>query len=172
MSLGIVIEGREIDNPWESYAWSSVAVIPGAPEIDEWRLIAEGKGWKHYHASTLYLEIFRSETEGYRLNLMNKPPMVYVVLRYDDDDETDDDAKPGIVPFLATVCPFEAQAYLDGDEDLVEPIPMPDVVAAWLHDFVQKHHVEEPKYKRKRTPHEPREAGPRRGRPDGGHNVH
>ncbi len=169
MSLGIVVERREIDNPWQSHVWSSVAVIPGAPEIDQWRLIAEGKGWKHYHAGTLNVEIFRTETEGYRLNLMNEPPMVYVVLRYDDEDETaedetDEDATPGIVPFLATVCPFEAQAYLDGDEDLVEPIPMPDVVAAWLHDFVKNHHVDEPKYKRKRTPHEPRKGGPDEGR--------
>ena len=142
MALGIVVERRKIDNPWQTYAWSSVSVIPGAPEINQCRLIAEGEGWKHYHAGTLNLEIFHTETEGYRLNLMNEPPMIYVVLRFDDetddndDDETVDDAKPGIVPFLATVCPFEAQAYLDGDEDLVEPIPMPDVVAAWLHDFV------------------------------------
>jgi len=155
MSIGIVLERREVDHPWQSHEWVGVAVIPGAPEIGEWRLLDEGEGWKRYHAGTLELEIFRKETQGYRLNLMNTPPKVFVVLRYDDEadeGETDDDARPAIIPFFATVCPYEAQIYLDGDEDLVEPIPMPDVVAAWLSAFIEKHHVDEPRRKRKQTP--------------------
>ncbi len=153
MPIGVVLERRDIDNPWQSHSWRAVAVIPGAPEVNEWRVLAKAPGWVRYHAGTLSLEIHRKETEGYRLNLANDPPMVYVVLRYDDE------ADAGIVPFLATVCPYQAQAYLDGDEDLVEPVPMPDVVAAWLTDFVAKHHVDEPRYKRKRKPYDPRKAG-------------
>ena len=153
MSIGIVLERREIDHEWQSHEWVGVAVIPGAPEIGEWLLLDEGEGWKRYHAGTLKLEVFRKETEGYRYNLSNNPPMVYVVLR--EDEESDEELEP----FLATVCPFEAQAYLDGDEDLVEPIPMPAAVAAWLSDFVEEHHVDEPKYKRKRKPYDPRKGG-------------
>lgn len=145
MPMGIVLERREIDNPWQSFSWRAVAVIPGAPEIDEWRVLAEGPGWTQHHAGTLPLEIFNTETEGYRHNLSTEAPKVYVVLRYDDEAET------GIVPFLVTVCAFEAQNYLDGDEDLVEPAPMPEVVAAWLQDFVAEHHVDQPRYKRKRN---------------------
>lgn len=157
MTIGIVLERREVDHPWQDHEWVGVAVIPGAPEIDGWRLLDEGRGWKRYYAGTLKLEIFRKETEGYRLNLMNVPPKVFVVLREDEESEAE------LEPFFATVCPFEAQAYLDGDEDLVEPIPMPDVVAAWLSDFVEKHHVDEPRRKRKQTPQaaaeDPRKPG-------------
>ncbi len=158
--MGVVLERREIDHPWQSHGWRAVAVIPGASEVDEWRVLAEAPGRVRYHAGTLPLELHAKETESYRLNLATGLPTVYVVLRYDDEVEA------GIVPFLATVSPYEAQDCLDGDEDLVEPVPMPEVVEAWLADFVAKYHVDEPFKKRKRKPHDPRkgEAG-RGGRP-------
>ncbi len=159
MPLGIVIERRDIDHPWQSHDWRAVAVIPGAPEIGEPRVLREEPGWAQYHAATLPLDLHAKETEGYRLNLATRLPMVYVVLRYDDEVEA------GIVPFLATVCPYEAQNCLDGDEDLVEPVPMPDVVKDWLADFIAKYHVDEPFKKRKRKPFDPRkgQADPRKG---------
>ena len=157
MPVGIIIERRMIDNPWESFTWRAVAVLPGAPEVDEWRVLAEAPERVCYHAGTLPLELHVKETEGYRLNLATGIPTVYVVLRYDDEVEA------GIVPFLATVSPYEAQNCLDGDEDLVEPVAMPDVVQAWLADFIAKYHVDEPFKKRKRKPHDPRKGEAVRG---------
>ncbi len=168
MNVGIVVERRDIDNPWEDHCWTAVAVIPGAApnagedgagEDGEWPVLDQAPGVMRYFAGTLAIEIYRRETEGYRLNLSNDPPVVYVVLRFDDD------APHGIEPFMATVCPFEAQLLLDGDEDLVEPVPMPDEVAAWLQDFIDKHHVDQPLHKRKRKPHDPRKGGPEPGAP-------
>ncbi len=161
MPLGIVLERREIDHPWQSFEWQPVAVIPGAPQTGEWRVIAEGEGYTRYHAGTLPLEIHRKETEGYRYNLVNNPPVVYVLLREDDE------AEAGIEPFLVTVCPFEAQAYLDGDETMLEPVPMPDAVAAWLAAYVEEHHVDEPRYKRKNKRLDPDAVGFGPGRRQG-----
>ena len=87
MPLGIVLEKREIDNKWEPFVWQAVAVIPGAAEIDDWCILEEGPGWTRYHAATLPLEIHRKETEGYKYNLGINPPIVYLLLRYDDDAE-------------------------------------------------------------------------------------
>ncbi len=154
MALGIVLERREIDNPWETHSWNAVAVLPGAAEGEKWRVLAEEPGLVRYLAGTLVLEINRRDTAGYLLNLSLDSPVVYLLLRFDDE------AEEGIVPFLATVSPDEALAYLDADEDLVETVPMPDSVAAWLSDFVAKHHVDEPQYKRKRKPYDPRKGGP------------
>ncbi|MHA1108563.1 MAG: DUF3305 domain-containing protein [Alphaproteobacteria bacterium] len=162
MRLGIVVERRKVDHPWQPYDWQVVAVIPGAPDGDEWRVIDEGEDYTRYHAGTLPLEIHRKDTEGYRYNLVNKPPMVYVLLREDEESEA------GLSPFLATVCPFEAQAYLDGDEELLEPVPMPEVVAAWLAEYIDEHHVDEPKYKRKNDRVDPNALGFGRRRPGGG----
>ncbi len=158
MPVGIVLERRETDHEWEKVAWTAVAVIPGAPAVEQWRVVDRGDGWIRYHAATLALDIFSKDTEGYRYNLANSPPRIYLVLRWDDE------AEHGIAPFLATACPYEAQAYLDGDEDLVEPVTMPDLVVQWLGEFVEEHHVDAPRSKRKREPHTPRDAAkdPRR----------
>ena len=45
---------------------------------------------------------------------------------------------------------YEAQDYLDSGEEIVEPVPMPDGLIAWIKDFTDTHFVEEPFIKRKR----------------------
>lgn len=145
MPLGVVIERREIDNPWEQYAWCPIAVIPGAGPVEGWRVLNEGPGWTQYHAATLPLELHRKETEAYRTNLSDEPPVIYVVLR-----ETEEDGAWDFEPFLVTASPFDAQDYLDSGDDIVEGVPMPDGVVAWVQAFVDKHHVDEPFIKRKR----------------------
>lgn len=147
MPVGIVVERREIDNEWQSHEWKPISVIVGAPEISEWRALATGEGWAHYHAATLELELFRKETESYLVNLANQPPLLYIVLRTTDDDL---DAEHEIVPFLVTASAFESQDYLDSGEDIVEGIPMPDGIIAWVQKYIDEHHVDEPFIKRKR----------------------
>jgi hypothetical protein len=153
MPVGIVLEKRRSDHPWEDHYWIPVGVAPGAPQIDQWREIGKGDGWVRYHAGTLPLEIYKDETEDYRYNLANDPPSVYVVLRDDDDAE----AEP--MPFKLTVSPSEAQAYLDAEEHLLEAVEMPELVQHWLTAFVERYHVDQPVYKRKRKPHDPRKGG-------------
>ena len=166
LSLGVVIERREIDNPWQEHVWAPVSVIPGAPEIEEWRVLRQGEGWIQYHAGTLEIELHRKETDGYRQNLSQHPPMVYVVLRQGEEEGDHD-----VEPFLVTACPNEALDYLDSGEEIVEGVPMPDDIVAWVRDFVDEHHVEVPLKKRKRKPYDPRKGGfVRRG--DGGEGGH
>ena len=43
MPLGVVIERREIDNPWQDHEWRPVAVIPGAAPTTEWKELARGE---------------------------------------------------------------------------------------------------------------------------------
>ena len=96
------------------------------------------------------LALHRKETEGYRTNLAGERA-VYVILRPDAS---------GVMrqPFLATVCPFEAQDYADDADSRVDAVPMPELVAAWLIAFVRRHHVDEPFRKRERGPRVEREA--------------
>ncbi len=145
MAVGVVVERRKVDNPWVDYAWRSVAVIPGAPRVEEWRTLQAGTDWVHYHIDTLALELFPKETEGYRYNLSNDPPIVYIVLRQGEEAEDRE-----VEVLLVTVCPYEAQDYLDGDDDQVDVVAMPDSVVAWVASFVERHHVDEPFKKRKR----------------------
>jgi hypothetical protein len=154
MPLGVVLERRKSDNQWIDFDWSVVAVLPGAAEIDDWIEIRKGDDWVQYHAGTLPLEIFRKETEGYKYNLTLEQPSVFIVLREAEDEDEED-----LIPFLVTVCPYEAQDYLDSSEEIVESIAMPDSVAAWLADYIEEHHVDEPFKKRKRVPFDPRKEG-------------
>ena len=164
LPLGLVLERRRLDHPWQDYAWRPVAVFPGDPEGEPWRVLKEGDGWVHYFAGTLELELYPKETDGYRVNLSQPVPLVFVVLRPDEEDETDHE----VVPFLVTACPYEAESYIESGDEIVEGVPMPDAVLAWVGDFVETHHVEETFKKRKRKPYDPRKGGFDQGR-GGGH---
>lgn len=149
LPLGVVIERRQVDHPWKDHDWRPVGVIPGAPELDprgDWTRLGEGEGWVRYHAGTLALQLFRAETEDYRINLSQEPPRIFVVLRSNSEADVAHD----LLPFLVTASPFEAQHYLDSGEEIVEVVPMPPEVLALVRDFVEIHHVEEVFVKRKR----------------------
>ena len=60
------------------------------------------------------------------------------------------DSPHDFVPFLVTACPYEAQDYLDSGDDIVEPVAMPAAVIAFVQEYVDRHHVDEPFHKRKR----------------------
>jgi len=155
LPLGVVLEWKKVENPWKDHDWRPVAVVPGAGPLDpagEWKELRSGEDWKHFHCGTLTLQLFRKETEGYKLNLSQTPPRVFVVLRTDDDGETEHD----VLPFLVTACPYEAQDYLDSGEEIVEAVTMPEAVVAFVQAFIDEHHVDEPFKKRKRLPHDPR----------------
>ena len=155
MPLGVVVERRDSQSPWQDYEWCPVAVIPGAGPVKDWRMLRAGPGWVQFHAATLELELFRKETEGYKLNLSSDPPAVYVVLRRGDEAD-----EPELAPFCVTVSAIEAQDYLDAGDDIVEGVPIPEPVLAFVQDFIDQHHVEEPFVKRKQKRYKPR-------RPDG-----
>ena len=152
--LGIMIERRAIENRWRKHDWRPIAVLPGAEADVRWRLLREDETVAQFHAATLPLDLYQKETEGYRVNLANTPPMVYVVLRpgeeYGDED---------VEPFLITACPFEAESYAESGDEIVEGVPMPPEILARVTAFVGQHHVEEVFKKRKRKPYDPRKRG-------------
>ena len=148
MRVGVMLERHRIAHAWQEHAWRALAIVPGAPDIPEPRLLAEGEGWARYHATTLDIELFASETEGYRYNLSQAKPVVYALWRNENDEP---DGRPAV--FHVTVCPYEAQDYLDGDDVTVEGLPMPEAVALWLAGYVSRHHVDEPFEKRRHRPH-------------------
>jgi len=159
MVLSVVIERRAANSPWQDYVWHPVGVLPRVSgEVG--KLLAEDEGWAQYLGGTLELELFRGETEGYLTNLSQTTPYIYVVLRRDDEDETLE-----YKPFLITACPYEAMGYSDGNDDIVEGVPMLPAVADWVRAFVTAHHVDTPFIKRKNRRHVDNHGGmgPRAG---------
>ncbi len=154
MALGIVLERRKGASAWAEWVWRPVSVIPGAPPLDgPWRLLREGEGWAQFHAATLPLELFRSDTEGYKLNLSQEPPRLWVVLRPDETGEPG-----GVVPFVVTASAHECEAYQVSGVETVETVPMPPEVTALVRDFTEQHHVDVPFVKRERKRHFPKQG--------------
>lgn len=143
--FGVVIERRVSTHPWGTDAYVPVAVVPGVPVGDPVRR-AEGDRWV---TGGITLELFRKETEGYRRNLSSAEPRVYVIMRPVTEDENDANQPLPVKPVLVTACPYEAEAYLHGDETQVEAVPMPADVAHWVGAFCARHHVDQPFVKRK-----------------------
>lgn len=155
IDVGVVVEKRRIDHPWQEWTWLPVAVIPGAARVDRWTVMTRDPDRVQYHAATLPLELHRKETEGYLVNLADRVPAVYVVLRErdDDDGDNDDDAGDDEAPMtvhLVSASAFDAQDYMDSGEEIVEAVPMPPDLIAWVQAFADEHHVEEKFIKRKR----------------------
>lgn len=152
MPLGIVLERRRSASPWADWTWRPVSVIPGAPPVEgAWRLLREGEGWAQFHAATLPLELFRTDTEGYKLNLSQEPPRLWVVLRPDEGGESG-----AVVPFVVTASAHECEGYQVSGAEVVETVPMPDEVIALVRDFTEQHHVDVPFVKRERKRHFPK----------------
>src|SRR5258708_5173713 len=127
MRVGVTFERRRIGHPWQEHAWRALAVVPGARDIAAPRLLGGGEGWARYHAATLDIELFTSETEGYRYNLSQAAPVVYALWRRENDEP---EGWPAV--FHVTVCPYEAQDYLDGSDVVVEGLTMTEACARWL----------------------------------------
>ncbi len=144
MSLGLLLEKRKIDHPWQEYAWHVYAVLPGARDDADWELVSQDDVQTIYLACTMEVELYQRETEGYKNNLESQQPVIFVVLRQGEEAEDHD-----VEPFLMTACPYEAADYLESGEEIVESVPMPDGVRIWVESFVKAHHVEEKFKKRK-----------------------
>lgn len=142
LPLGVVVRRVPGVTRWAQWSWKAVAVLPGAAPADWREMRREGEAVE-YHAATLPLVLWRTDAEAYRVNLSDTPPSIYVVLRESQDDR----------PFevmLVTASPYEGQDYADNGEDVVEKVPMPEGLVAWVRDFALAHHEEEEFVKRRR----------------------
>lgn len=142
MPLGIVIRRQPGVTRWAQHVWKAVAVLPGAGAGD-WKELRRDHDTVEYHAATVPLELFRTDTEAYLHGLSARVPAIYVVMREGDGQRPLD-------ILLATASPYEAQDYADTGEELVEKVAMPEGLIAWIRDYVDAHHEDEVFIKRRR----------------------
>ncbi len=144
MPVGIVVQRLPSVSRWAKHAWKATAVLPGAAKAD-WKELRPEGSVTEFHAATLPLTLFVSDSEAYAHELQARTPSVYVIMR--PNEKTGD--RPWQVTSV-TASPYEAQDYCDSAEELVEKIAMPDGLRAWITDFVDAHFEEEVFVKRRR----------------------
>jgi len=158
--VGVVVERRKADSPWIDVVWRAVGVLPDEPEMAPWTVMREQDGATLFYAGSATVDLYRSETERYRDNLASGTPNIWIVLAPSE----------GNWPYTVaavTADPAEGEAFTEAGANLVEAVPMPEVVREVIENFIAEHHVDREFVKRKRRAADP-EALARR-RHEGGH---
>jgi hypothetical protein len=153
--VSVVVERRKASSPWIDFVWRPLAVLAGQPETAPWTSLSTDPEATTYFAGKAEIELYRSETTYYRDNLQADPPLLWVALRPNERD-------PPYDLFMVTANPAEGEALTEPATDLVDTVPMPDLIRDTLEAFVAEHHVEQVFHKRKRDRVNP-EAMARRG---------
>jgi hypothetical protein len=158
--VGVVVECRKADSPWIDFVWRGIGVLPDEPELTPWSVIREQDGATLFYAGSATVDLYRSETERYRDNLATGAPSIWIVLSPSE----------GSWPYTVsavTADPAEGEAFTEAGANLVEAVPMPEVLHQAIENFIAEHHVERQFVKRERSRADP-EALARR-HDEGGH---
>jgi hypothetical protein len=146
VSIGVIMERRPLDSPWQDHEWRVAGLVTGAPGGAEGEPLSDAAGLVRYYAGAGALSLHTTEVSGYIENLTSPQASLYVVLRRGE-------AKDGGLPWVVervTANPYEAQDYLPSDDVLVEKVAMPEAPRLWVEAFVAAHYREEPFRKRRR----------------------
>ncbi len=147
----VLMRRRTLANRWTSEAWAPHAVeIAGSPGDDVEVvavapvLVADSPAGAFWRFAGFALELHPSEAEGYYLNVREPEPKVFIMWRRDDA------LAPPVYPVKVTVSYNEAARMLDGGE-LVDAVPMPPEILAWVAPFVESNYRPEPRRKVRRN---------------------
>lgn len=152
--LAVVLERRKSKNPWADYVWQVADLLPEMPAQSEtplangWQEIAvdpEEADLRRFVMWPVSLTLHRRMGEAYDHNMLTEQPAIWVML-----DETDDQPVPYKLRGM-TADPYEAQGFLDAAEGLIERLPMPVPVRAWMAEYMLEMPEPEQFKKRKRV---------------------
>lgn len=154
-TVGVVVERQRIDNPWTDARWRVIGLLPGVPDLPPWSVLEQAGDRTRYYAGAGEIALHPTEAENYKDNLDGPRPSAYVILRPGGGD-------PGLRLLAVTVDPGEVDAHSDAGDDRIEAVPLPPAVAMWVQDFVARHYVHRPFYKRQRDRADPEALARRR----------
>jgi hypothetical protein len=154
VAVGVIVERVKAASQWIDYIWRPTTVLAGQPDTAAWTQLADDGERATYYAGPATVELHRTETANYRDNLASGSPALWVVLRVTG-------AEPPYALYLVTADPAEGEAMTEAGSNIVEPVPMPDIVRDAIAAFVAEHHVEKVFVKRKRDRANPESLGRR-----------
>jgi hypothetical protein len=160
LPVGVLVERRKAASEWLDFSWRPVGVLAGEPSAAPWTLLSTEADATTFYAGAATVDLYRTETSNYRDNLASGAPALWVVLRPTG-------AEPPYEVVAVTADPAEGEAMTEAGNDLVDTVPMPDLILREIESFVAEHHVEQPFFKRRRDRADPealaRRSGPAEG---------
>ena len=158
--VGVLVERRKAASPWIDFTWRPVGVLAGEPAAAPWTVLNADQEVTTFYAGAATVDLYRTETGNYRDNLASGAPALWVILRPTG-------AEPAYEIIAVTSDPAEGEAMTEAGNDLVEPVPMPDIIRSAIETFIVEHHVERPFFKRQRDRADPEERRRRAGGREG-----
>ena len=120
---------------WEVDNWSAVACESDRSTEQRQALtcsIEQREKASEYRWLGLALELFRDERAAYRFNIGSSDPRLFIVCNEDEEHER-------MEPFLITASQDVAASYMDGGEEDVYSVPMPEAIQCWIEGFIARH---------------------------------
>lgn len=147
--VAVVIERIPLANRWASEQWRVGAVERDDSPLDVAVRISDDASGTRWRFTGLGIELHRSESEGYFLNITAPEPKIFVMWRMLEPESVTADGLCAR-PQLVTVSFNEAARLMDGGE-MVDALPLLPDVLAWMRPFVDANYKPEPKRKNRRN---------------------
>lgn len=134
---------EHIDNRWQPWRWVLADVVQQDADFGKTpRLLRKSEHEELWLHPGFLVELFPGDADGYYLNATTEQPCFWVVWRMEEEAALA--AEPVAVPQTVTLSYHDAGRWLDAQET-VEQVPAPGFIVQWLRDYVDQHHVMEPK---------------------------
>jgi Protein of unknown function (DUF3305) len=143
MTIGLVLERRELGGEWGGIAWRPITIFADAPDVAPWTPLGGTKAGQRFYAGAFPISVYSTDTANYRDNLSSEVPKLWVVMRRAE-------AEPPVTVLLITADPAEGEGNTEAGNNIVETIDMPVEIAGAIAAFIEAHHVERPIIKRRR----------------------
>ena len=158
LTVGLVVERRDLSGPWGGFTWRPVAIFPTPPDAEPWTSLGIFGQAQRYYAGAYDIMLYSTDTANYRDNLEATDAKLWVVLRAEGHE-------PPIEVVTVTADPAEGEANTEAGSNVVETVAMPADVAGVIAQFIADNHFERPTYKRQRDRTHGKAGQP--GRPQG-----
>jgi len=139
LEVAVLMRRERIDGPmarWQPDRWVLADVMLQHEGFGtEPRLLYQHEGEERWLYGGMAVSLYADDAEGYYLNATTPAPCWFVLWRMQDERA---------VPVAVSLSYHDAGRWLDAQE-MVEQVPAPAEVIAWMQAFIDEHHVIEPK---------------------------
>jgi hypothetical protein len=146
LEVAVVMRRERLHGPsshWQPWRWMLEGVLPDEPGFGNApRLLQQDDEVQRWLHPGFKVELFRDDTDGYRLNASTPAPGWFVLWRL--EEEATLAPEPIARPVVVTLSYSEAGRWLDAQET-VEQVPAPPDVVEWLRTWVDEHYEAEPR---------------------------